>query len=150
MIDLLRTIGGLVKADGTVQIDHFYDKVAAVTEEEECRYKELQAALQVSPRFSRRTESDVATSLKMRWRLPSISLHAMTVSGSGLNTIIPGRCEVSLSCRIVPNQEVEETIDQLRRHLLAKFHSETSSNQIHVFCYRCRAPHLGIDGHRVR
>ncbi|PWN19549.1 Zn-dependent exopeptidase [Microstroma glucosiphilum] len=128
MIDMLRLLSSL--SDGErVFVPDFYDSVRPVTTEERASYE---AIVELLSRQSRDRDSDLdfgntqeghagcqpsgrsknaamatVESLMARWRFPSLSIHSISVSGSGNATVIPAVVTAKVSLRLVPDQDLE-------------------------------------------
>ena len=100
------------------------DKVRPLDEEETALFRLLEAVTQLS-----------ATSLKSRWREPSLTIHSVRGSGPHNPTVIPASVTAQVSVRIVPDQVLDDVCVELVRHLRASFDALHSTNTIKVRTY---------------
>ena len=123
---LVQALNTLVGPDGhTPAIDGWFDNVRPLT----AREKELIAA---SAKTSSEDEAKLAlgvkawindepwqTSLERLASQPTINIQGLVAgyTGPGGKTILPGRAEAKLECRLVPNQTAKEAEAKLRAHL---------------------------------
>ncbi len=123
---LVQALNTLVKEDGhTPAIDGWFDNVRPLT----AREKELigQAA-----KNSSEAEAKAAMGVKMwindePWQpslerlasQPTVNIQGLVggYTGPGGKTVLPGRAEAKLECRLVPNQTFKEAEAKLRAHL---------------------------------
>ncbi|CAO1633699.1 unnamed protein product [Parajaminaea phylloscopi] len=135
MIDMVQLLSYL--SDGKrVLIPGFYDDVCPLGVEERQSYTdivELLKANSLSAEASSPHAIPTADSLMARWRYPSLSVHSISVSGSGNSTIIPAVVSSKISIRLVPNQSLHQIRDALDSFLRAKFIKELNSgNELEV------------------
>ncbi|MFZ4689143.1 MAG: M20/M25/M40 family metallo-hydrolase [Polymorphobacter sp.] len=123
---LVQALNTLVAADGhTPAIDGWFDNVRPLT----AREKELIAA---SAKASNEDEAKLAlgvkawindepwqTSLERLASQPTVNIQGLVAgyTGQGGKTVLPGRAEAKLECRLVPNQTAREAETKLRAHL---------------------------------
>ncbi|MEY2883704.1 MAG: hypothetical protein RL490_1428 [Pseudomonadota bacterium] len=123
---LVQALNTLVAADGhTPAIDGWFDNVRPLT----AREKEL---LLLNARASSEAEMKAAFGVKAwineePWeqavqRLasqPTVNIQGLVAGygGPGGKTVLPGRAEAKLECRLVPNQTFKEAETKLRAHL---------------------------------
>lgn len=123
---LVKALDTLVAEDGhTPAIDGWFDNVRPLT----AREKEL-----IRLNAAAMTEADMKASLGVkRWindepweqaleRLasqPTVNIQGLVAgyTGPGGKTVLPGRAEAKLECRLVPNQTKKEAEEKLRAHL---------------------------------
>jgi acetylornithine deacetylase/succinyl-diaminopimelate desuccinylase-like protein len=123
---LVKALDTLVGPDGhTPAIDGWFDNVRPLT----AREKEL---IRLNAAASSEAEAKLAYGVK-RWindepwetaleRLasqPTVNIQGLVAGyqGPGGKTILPGRAEAKLECRLVPNQTAKEAEARLRAHL---------------------------------
>ncbi len=123
---LVQALHTLVEADGhTPAIDGWFDNVRPLT----AREKELIAA---TARAGNEAEAKAALGVKMwindePWQQslerlasqPTVNIQGLVAgyTGQGGKTVLPGRAEAKLECRLVPNQTFKEAEAKLRAHL---------------------------------
>ncbi|CAO1631837.1 unnamed protein product [Jaminaea pallidilutea] len=137
MVDLIRLLGHLTGgSSGGVLIPGFYEDVSPLTDEERKGYESIVEQLRKNaleaPESCPRLKASVPTaeSLMARWRYPSLSVHSISVSGSGNSTIIPAVVSARVSLRLVPNQSLPQIRSQLEEYLKDKFAASGSANQL--------------------
>lgn len=154
MIDMLRLLSHLSTGE-KVLIPDFYRDVRRLSPEERQRYAEVVDLLH-SHQQQRRGEGDTSTgsgganhhgqscssmtssshatptieSLMARWRFPSLSVHSVTVSGSGNSTVIPALVCAKISLRLVPDQDLSSIQSSLITFLESTFTSLYSSSSL--------------------
>jgi len=119
---LARLIASLHWADGRVAVRGFYDRVreldqreraeiAALPFDEAAYLKQVGAAAAVG-------ESGYST-LERQWTRPTIEVNGMWggYQGPGSKTIVPSEAHAKITCRLVPNQDPDEVVAQVKRHL---------------------------------
>jgi len=119
---LARLIASLHWADGRVAVRGFYDRVreldqreraeiAALPFDEAAYLKQVGAAAAVG-------ESGYST-LERQWTRPTIEVNGMWggYQGPGSKTIVPSEAHAKLTCRLVPNQDPDEVVALVKRHL---------------------------------
>lgn len=119
---LATLVASLHDADGRVAIEGFYDRVKAVGEAERAGWAKLP--------FDEREYLDAigATGLigeagrspmeRLLGR-PTLDVHGIWAGfqDPGVKTIIPAEAHLKLSCRLVPDQDPEDVVTLLRRHV---------------------------------
>ena len=68
------------------------------------------------------------TPLEQLWARPTLEINGAWggYQGEGIHTIVPGTAHAKLTCRLVADQDMQETVDQIERHLRAAFRTEPS------------------------
>ena len=119
---MARLIASLHQPDGRVAVAGFYDSVREVSEgeradiarlpfDEAVYLKEVGAAAAVGePGY---------TTLERQWTRPTLEVNGMWggYQGPGSKTIVPGEAHAKITCRLVPNQDPEEVVALVKRHL---------------------------------
>ncbi len=123
MVDMVRLLSNATAGD-RVLVPHFYDSVKQVSPEERKLYE---AIVKMKQSRARNAEDLIA-----RWRLPTLSIHRINVSGPGNSTVIPSTVEASISIRIVPDQSLQTITSSLVNHLITSFKQLSSSNELSV------------------
>jgi di- and tripeptidase len=141
--DLVLLLATLTGKGGEIRIPGFYDPIPEVTPQESELYAEITSALlQRNPDLG--NPEVVAASLMRRWREASLTIHRFQTSGPDNNaTIIPRMAKVSLSMRVVPNQEASMVGKSLISFLEKEFHKLDSSNRLTVTIDHQAEPWLG-------
>jgi acetylornithine deacetylase/succinyl-diaminopimelate desuccinylase-like protein len=119
---LARLIASLHWADGRVAVRGFYDRVheldqreraeiAALPFDEAAYLKQVGAAAAVG-------ESGYST-LERQWTRPTIEVNGMWggYQGPGFKTIVPSAAHAKITCRLVPDQDPDEVVALVQRHL---------------------------------
>ncbi|ORY78200.1 hypothetical protein BCR37DRAFT_394699 [Protomyces lactucae-debilis] len=136
-IDLVSLLASLTHK-GKIQIEGFYEPVRTVSADEQLFYEEI-AKLQLvnplprsKPGLSDKSVAEVVDDLMNRWCRPSLTLHQVSVSGPGNNTIIPHAASAKLSLRIVPDHKLSVIVADLKKHLEQAFEEMTTTNTLSV------------------
>ncbi|GFR43583.1 hypothetical protein Agub_g4680, partial [Astrephomene gubernaculifera] len=158
MVDLLRVMATLVGPGGRVQVPGFYDAVepglielawTSLEDSEEFSLEGYKAALGVPALTAPPNKRDL---LVTRWCRPSLSVVDMRPGqqqpaggqqqqqaepastcyrfGPTRFSVIPKAAQGKVSVRFVPNQDADQLVDCLRRHLQRSFSALGSSNTI--------------------
>ena len=114
---LAELIASLHDAEGRVAVEGFYDRVRSPGDEELASWRRLpvdEGALGAEPRG----EPGFST-LERLWARPSLDVHGAWggFMEDGLKTVVPSEAHAKLSCRLVPDQDPEDVLRLLRRHL---------------------------------
>lgn len=121
---LATMLASLKDADGRVQVDGFYDPVVEVSDEERARLAQVPFDRDAFMRDAgvRATPGEAGRGLLERlWARPTLDVHGLGggFTGAGSKTVIPAEGVAKVSCRLVPDQDPEVVVAQLRRHLEA-------------------------------
>ncbi|KAH3666995.1 hypothetical protein WICMUC_005342 [Wickerhamomyces mucosus] len=122
-IDLIKLLSKLIDDEGKVLIPNFYDPIKPLTSMEEKLYDDIVKKAKIN--IDRPT-------LLSKWKYPSLTVHKIDVSGPGNSTIIPQSAKGSLSIRIVPEQNLQETKKQFIKHLEDSFKNIRSDNHLTI------------------
>ena len=109
--------------DGTVTVPGFYNDVMALTEEERERLAASNAMMEA--------EWHEVANPPGRWGEPDFSLHerigarptleingiAGGYYGEGFKTVLPAHAMAKISCRLVPNQDPQRTLQQVQDYI---------------------------------
>ena len=112
----------LKDVDGRVLVDGYYDDVAAVSDEELSSWERLgindESVLEQSGTFALMAEPGFGL-LHRQWARPTLDVVGMWggFQGEGLKTIIPAAAHAKISCRLVPDQAMDDILDKLEAHL---------------------------------
>ncbi len=121
---LAHLIDSLHDSYGRVAVDHFYDGVADLTEEERRAFSELpfdESALAEQLKVPRLVGEDGFTALERTWVRPTLEVNGMWSGfiGEGRKTIIPATAQAKITCRLVPGQHPQAVLRALVDHLRA-------------------------------
>ena len=136
--DLVMLMAQLNGSAECIDIPHFYDKIIPTTKAEERRYKAIETILMRSS-----PKHEIASSLKARWREPSLTIHGFKTSGAGNSTIIPHLASAALSIRLVPDQSASEIQNALVDYLEEQFAQLKTSNRLSISTGHPADPWLG-------
>ena len=140
--DLVMLMSTLTGKEGKVRIPGFYDPIPEITDGENELYKDITEALvQRNPELG--DAERLATSLKQRWRDPSLTIHHFQTSGPNNATIIPRLAKAAISMRLVPNQEAPEVAKALVEYLETQFQELDSNNKLTITIDHLAEPWLG-------
>lgn len=137
MIDMVQLLSHLSNGN-RVLIPGFYDAVCSVSSAERQYYSDIVALLKRNSQAANATATETTTStaiptaesLMARWRFPSLSVHSISVSGSGNSTIIPAVVSSKISIRLVPHQSLEQIRDALESFLKHTFEKQLQSANV--------------------
>ena len=120
---------------GRVKIPHFYREVVKPEPRElrewaECGFSA--EAFKEDHHLSSLRTDDPAKIMKRIWARPTMEVHGVVggYTGPGIKTAVPPRAEVKMSCRLVPDMDVETTLNRIR-HFLAKRHPDIQVHEEH-------------------
>jgi acetylornithine deacetylase/succinyl-diaminopimelate desuccinylase-like protein len=110
-------IASLHAADGSIAVPGFYEHVQQPAQAELSRWRELpfdDAGL--GPARAGEVGFD---QLERLWTRPTLDVHGVVggFADEGLKTVIPALAHAKLSCRLVPDQEPEQVLEQVVAHL---------------------------------
>jgi acetylornithine deacetylase/succinyl-diaminopimelate desuccinylase-like protein len=108
-----------------VAVPGFYDRVRPTDQHERERWA------RVAPDSARYLEESGArylsgeapySLLEQLWSRPTLEINGAWggYQGEGIHTIVPAAAHAKLTCRLVADQDMQETIDQIERHLRAR------------------------------
>ncbi|KAG7815855.1 hypothetical protein KL928_005194 [Ogataea angusta] len=121
-IDLINLLSKLNADDGKVNLPDFYTPVRKVTQHE------LESYEKITSKISKLRSDE----LMAKWRLPSLTIHNVSVSGPNNSTVIPQTASASLSIRIVPDQDLQQIKSSLISYLEEKFALLHTENHLTV------------------
>lgn len=121
-IDLVNVLSKLTDDSGKVKIPGFYSTVKELGAEERNLYQQI----------TQKVEGAEVHELMTKWRMPSLTLHKVHVSGPGNSTVIPHAATACLSVRIVPTQDIEEVKKSLVSFILQSFKNLHTENHIKI------------------
>jgi acetylornithine deacetylase/succinyl-diaminopimelate desuccinylase-like protein len=119
---LAHLLATLVKADGTVALEGFYDQVRPLSEEERKQFSKVPLdveAYRTRLGVEELLVEDKVALLARRWAEPTFEVHGITggYTGPGAKTIVPAYAEAKVSMRLVPDQEPETLFSALEEHI---------------------------------
>ncbi|KAK9244818.1 hypothetical protein V1506DRAFT_540128 [Lipomyces tetrasporus] len=123
LMDLTKLLAKLTDDSGRVLVPGFYEPVRPITEAEERLYEQIgeNSSIGLSKEL-----------LMAKWRLPSLTIHAIVVSGPPNQTIIPHKATATVSLRIVPDQDNDIVSTALQQYLGSQFAAFKSPNHLSV------------------
>ncbi|HSO57775.1 MAG TPA: dipeptidase [Paenisporosarcina sp.] len=119
---LVEVLDSFRDAEGTIQVEGFYDNVVPVTEEERAAYvalefdeESLKKELGVEELFGEKGY----THLERTWVRPTLEINGVFggFSGEGIKTVLPAEAGAKITCRLVPNQDPDEIVAKLKAHI---------------------------------
>jgi acetylornithine deacetylase/succinyl-diaminopimelate desuccinylase-like protein len=117
-------VAGFHDADGRIAVEGFYDKVIELTAEERAEMARVpitddmlraQAGVQT-------LSGEVGYSpLERMWARPTADVNGIWsgYTGEGLKTVTPCEAHAKITCRLVPDQNPDEILDLIERHVAA-------------------------------
>lgn len=121
LVELLATMHD---ADGKITVDGFYDRVKPLSEEEKEEFKRLHQSeeslkeeLGVPSLFGEKGY----TALERNWARPTLEINGIYggFQGERIKTVIPSEAHAKITCRLVPDQEPEEILSLIEKHIAA-------------------------------
>ena len=121
LVELLST---LHRPDGTVAVEGFYHRVRSLTPEERAEIDSLPFDEEGYRREVGAPELFGEPGygvLERQWVRPTLELNGLGggYQGTGGKTVIPSTAAAKITCRLVPDQDPEEVLDLVERHLRA-------------------------------
>lgn len=119
---LVHLLDTMHDAEGRVSVEGFYDRVKPMTAEERTQIAAVpfdeaayQARLGVGALYG---EAGYST-LERNWLRPTLELNGLWggFSGEGVKTVLPREAHAKLTCRLVPDQDPDETVRLIERHV---------------------------------
>ena len=120
---LAALLASLHGPDGRVRVDGFYDRVKPLSEEDRAQLAAIpfdeeayRQELQVPQLFG---EAGYTTLERQRAR-PTVEVNGIWggFQGEGVKTVLPARAGAKITSRLVPDQDPQEILDGLTRHIL--------------------------------
>ena len=121
---MARLVASLHQPDGRVAVQGFYDSVRELSRRE----REAIAALPFDEtRYVAQVGAPSAfgepgyTTLERQWTRPTLEVNGMWggYEGPGHKTVIPSEAHAKITCRLVPDQDPDEVVALVTRHLQA-------------------------------
>jgi acetylornithine deacetylase/succinyl-diaminopimelate desuccinylase-like protein len=122
-LQVLATLLATLRApDGSILVDGFYDDVAPVSAAERAAWARLpldEEAIRAQAGVLRLMGDGDHSAIERQWARPTLDLNGIWggFQGQGTKTVIPARAHAKLSCRLVPDQRMDEVLAQLVAHL---------------------------------
>lgn len=119
---LVEVLDSFRDAEGTIQVEGFYDNVRAITDEERAAYaaldfdeEALKKELGVDALFGEKGY----THLERTWVRPTLEINGVFggFSGEGIKTVLPAEAGAKITCRLVPDQDPDEIVAKLTAHI---------------------------------
>lgn len=119
---LVSVLDSFRDAEGTIQVDGFYENVRPLLDEEREAYKalgfdeeELKQEIGVDKLFGEKGYSH----LERTWTRPTLEVNGIFggFSGEGIKTVLPSEAGAKITCRLVPDQDPDEIVAKLKAHI---------------------------------
>jgi len=119
---MARLIASLHQGDGRVAVAGFYDKVRELSATERADIAALpfdEAAYLAQVGAVAAVGEPGYTTLERQWTRPTLELNGMWggYQGPGSKTVVPSEAHAKITCRLVPDQDPEELVALVVRHL---------------------------------
>ncbi|VEU19775.1 DEKNAAC100814 [Brettanomyces naardenensis] len=121
-IDLINLLSKLNDDTGRVRLPNFYSTIKELADDELRLYEQI----------TKKVKGAEISELMTKWRLPSLTVHRISVSGPGNSTVIPHAATASISIRIVPNQETSEVKKVLVDYISECFQDLRTENHMKI------------------
>ncbi len=121
---MARLIASLHEPDGRVAVAGFYDRVRELSAAERDELKGLpfdEGTYLKQVGASAPVGEPGYSTLERQWTRPTLEINGMWggYQGPGQKTVIPSTAHAKITCRLVPDQEPDEIVDLVTRHLLS-------------------------------
>jgi acetylornithine deacetylase/succinyl-diaminopimelate desuccinylase-like protein len=115
-------LASLHDATGRVAVEGFYDRVEEVGDDQRARWAAFapDPAAYLADAGARYLAGEAGyTLLEQVWARPTLELNGAWGGylGEGIHTIVPAKAHAKITCRLVADQDPQETIDQIVAHL---------------------------------
>lgn len=119
---LVQLLDSFHNEDGKITVEGFYDDVLPITEEEKQAFEDLnfdeekqRQELGVPALFGEKGHSY----LERTWVRPTLDINGIYggFQGEGIKTVIPSEAHAKITCRLVPNQDPDVIVEQLKQHI---------------------------------
>ncbi|SCW02539.1 LAFE_0F08658g1_1 [Lachancea fermentati] len=134
--DLVRVISKLQDDEGNVLIPGFYESIKELSGKEYNHFKEIIHRADID-------ETITVDQLIAKWTKPSLSITTMKVSGPGNATVIPRKATISISIRLVPEQNLHAVRKSLEDYVQSSFTKLKSKNHMEIKILNEAEPWLG-------
>lgn len=121
---LVELLASMRNADGRITIEGFYDRVKPLTDEEREEYRRLnqdeerlRKELGVPELFGEKGY----TAMERNWGRPTLEINGIYggFQGERIKTVIPSEAHAKITCRLVPDQEPDEILSLIEKHIAA-------------------------------
>ncbi len=121
---LVQLLATLHRPEGGVAVEGFYDQVRPLTREEREGFAALgfdEEKLKADLGVDALPGEPGYTALERLWARPTLEINGIFggFQGEGTKTVIPCRAGAKITCRLVPDQDPEQVLDAIERHLRA-------------------------------
>lgn len=149
---MARLIASLHHPDGRVAVAGFYDKVRELSAAERAEIAQLpfdERAYLAQVGAPAAVGEPGYSTLERQWTRPTIEVNGMWggYRGPGTKTIVPSEAHAKITCRLVPDQDPDEIVALVTKHLEAHVPPGTRL-VVHPGDHGARAAHIARD-HRV-
>jgi acetylornithine deacetylase/succinyl-diaminopimelate desuccinylase-like protein len=119
---MARLIASLHEPDGRVAVAGFYDRVLALSPAERAEIAALrfnEAAYLAQVGASAAVGEPGYTTLERQWTRPTLEVNGLWggYQGPGVKTVVPSAAHAKITCRLVPDQDPDEVVTLVARHL---------------------------------
>jgi acetylornithine deacetylase/succinyl-diaminopimelate desuccinylase-like protein len=149
---MARLIASLHRPDGRVAVAGFYDDVRELSTPERAEIARLpfdERAYLAQVGAPAAVGEPGYSTLERQWTRPTIEVNGMWggYQGPGTKTIVPGEAHAKITCRLVPDQDPEEVVALVTKHLEAHLPPGTRL-VVHPGDHGARPAHIARD-HQV-
>ena len=119
---MARLIASLHQPDGRVAVAGFYDRVRELSTAERAELAKLpfdEASYLKQVGAAAAFGEPGYTTLERQWTRPTLEVNGMWggYEGPGSKTIVPSEAHAKLTCRLVPDQDPDEVVALVKKHL---------------------------------
>jgi len=119
---LVELVSSFHDIDGKILVEGFYDSVAPLTEAEKAAFDELDMTEEAFAAQAgvKQSFGEPGYSVNERiWSRPTLEVNGIYggFSGDGIKTVIPAKSSAKITCRLVPNQDPDEIVALLQKHI---------------------------------
>jgi acetylornithine deacetylase/succinyl-diaminopimelate desuccinylase-like protein len=142
--ELMSIVGEMLDGrSGEVKIPGFYDDVEELTVAEARDFASSGFSVDTFMRDHELKSVRVKDPLEVMtriWARPTLEVHGLVGGyiGPGVKSAVPGRGEVKLSCRLVPNMRAEKTLELIKRFVLARIPDAKIESEARLEPYKGR------------
>ena len=119
---MARLIASLHQPDGRVAVTGFYDRVRELSPAERAEIAELpfdEAAYLAQVGAAAAVGEPGYATLERQWTRPTLEVNGLWggYQGPGMKTVVPSEAHAKITCRLVPDQDPDEVVALVTRHL---------------------------------